>query len=201
MDLVTDDDDVVLKTGVQKPPQLLGAPDASHGVMGAAEDEHLGVGVCGLRLEIVEVHLVAVCAVLRLDDLERVLDEPASVFLDREPEGAIDWWLDDDAVSRLGERPYGVEDGGHDPCRGHEGTSLGKPAVSALLPGEAGVVVRLGGGGIAKGRLLKEVPQGLDHLGRISKLHVRDGEGHDLRSESRVVIEHLAPLRRARPIR
>ena len=106
VDFVGDDQHVVLHADFTQEQQLVLRPATANGVVGIAEDEHLG-GL-GLLNQLVEVEFIAISSVY-----QSVVHQLSAMARNGMMERRVNRWLDDDLVARLSKGQHSHVEAAH----------------------------------------------------------------------------------------
>ena len=182
VNLVGEQDHPVFDAQLHHTAQLLRRPHDAQGVVGATQEEEVGLGQLGL--EVGPVHLPP--AVLFH---EGILQHPAVPRLGHVVELGVHRGLDEHAAPLGGkELDHGADGLHHAQAEAHQ-ARVNVPAVAALLPAPDGLKIGVRAAGIAPDALLGPGGEGVDDgLGGL-EVHVRDPQGDHL-----VGAELLRPL-------
>ena len=191
MDLIADDAHAVTDADLAHPAQLLLGPHAAHRVVGATEDQHFILGVCGQLFQQVKVHRIGIVFIN-----QRAADHLAATVFRSHIEGVIDRGHEDDAVAGLAEGFDHNEQGGDYAAGTDDRFGVHIPAVLPLHPGAHGFPVFLGGAGVAQYMGVHILLQAFGNFRGVFQFHIGHREGHHAFFGGRVLFPHGFPFSR-----
>ena len=181
VNLVRDDHHPVARADIRHANKLVHAPNATHGVVGIAQNHELGVVSPGQLLQAVKIHGVVQIAALILISVANklVVEHVAPKLLNTVGKGRVDGALDNNAVTRFGKSLDRIPQRSDGARAIQHQIRVDGPLVTACKPIAHGV--RIGraaiDGAITKDAMVNRRVQRIQNGGRATKVHVGRKKG------------------------